>query len=85
MWTFATLLPLIIGDLISETNPEWECFLLLLQITKYCTAPIITPVLSSILKVLIKQHHQQFQLCYPYVQIIPKMHFMTHFPRQLLE
>ena len=34
MWTFVTLLPLFIGDLIPLEQPHWECFLLLLQIVK---------------------------------------------------
>lgn len=85
MWTFATLLPLIIGDLVPETNPKWECFLLLLQITKFCTSVVVTPALSCTLKVLIEQHHDQFRYCYPDVNIIPKMHYMVHFPKQLLE
>ena len=38
MGNFVILLPLIIGDKVPEENPLWECFLLLVEITRVCTA-----------------------------------------------
>ena len=84
MWTFAVLLPLMIGDLVDESNPYWESYLLLLQITKYCAAQIVTPAIADILKVLIDEHHKLFNTLYP-ASMSPKFHYMVHFPRQLLE
>ena len=36
MWLFATVLPLLIGDLIPETSEHWNCFLLLLKLKILC-------------------------------------------------
>ena len=85
MWTFVTLLPLIIGDLIPEEDHHWECFLLLLQIVKQCTARIVSVATAEYIAVLIEQHQKSFKQCYPSVLLTPKMHYMIHFSRQLLE
>ena len=59
MWNFAILLPLIIGDGIpEEDNPKWECYLLLLEIVKVCTAKVTSGEMSDYLKALIEDHHQ---------------------------
>ena len=85
MWTFAILLPLIIGDLVPEEEPHWECFLLLLQIVKHCTSSRVTSTAASaIIAALIDQHHQNFKKCYSSTALTPKMHYMVHFPQQLL-
>ncbi len=83
MWNFATLLPLMIGDKIPEGNPQWESFLLLLEITKVCTARIVSVQLRDYLKALIEDHHHLFKSCYPDVNFTPKMHYMVHFPQYL--
>ena len=83
MGNFVILLPLIIGDKVPEENPLWECFLLLVEITRVCTARITSRELASYLQALIEQHHRDFKLCYPSVSLTPKIHYMVHFPRLL--
>ena len=85
MWTFVTLLPLIIGDLVPEEQPQWECFLTLLQIVKQCTSRITSASSSAYIAALVDRHHQSFKKCYPGVMLTPKMHYMVHFPQQLLK
>ena len=85
MWTFATLLPLMIGDKVPEGEPLWECYILLLQITKYCTARITSPASADYLRALIDQHHRDFKHCYPSASFTPKMHYMVHLPTILLK
>ena len=84
-WTFSTLLPLIIGDKIPHDDQLWECFLLLLEITKRCTAQVTSAASAAYVKALIDQHHREFSKCYPEKRYTPKMHYMIHFPTQLLE
>jgi len=85
MWTFATLLPLLIGDMVPEEQPQWECYLLLLQIVKQCTSQVVSTASAAFIAALVDQHHRDFKRCYPGVPLTPKMHYMVHFPRQLLE
>ena len=84
MWNFATYLPLLIGDKIPEDDPMWECHLLLLEITKYCTAQVTSKASAAYVAALIDQPHRTFKQCYPSRPLTPKMHYMVHFPRLLL-
>lgn len=83
-WTFAIILPMIIGHKIPEEDPHWECYLLLLQIIQYSLAKVSSIPSSCYLAALIDQHHQIFLQCYPGVRILPKMHYMVHFSQQIL-
>ena len=82
-WTFATILPLLIGHKVPEDDIHWECYLLLFQILQYSTAKVSSLPSSLYLASLISQHHQIFVHCYPGVKLIPKMHYMIHFPQQI--
>ena len=58
MWIFAVYLPLMIGDKVPEEDQVWECFLLLLEITKYCTARVTSLAASHYVGALVDQHHR---------------------------
>ena len=83
MWTLATILPLLIGDLIPDDQAHWECFLVLLQITKYVTARLTSPSVACYVAALVHQHHDEFKRCYPSVSLTPKFHYMVHFASQM--
>ena len=84
MWSLSINLPLIIGDKVPYGDEHWECFLLLLDILQLCTAKITSTAHAGILEAMIHDHHQLFARCYPTSSIIPKMHYMVHFPRQII-
>ena len=81
--TFATILPLLIGDKIPEDDLNWECYLLLVQILQISTAKVSSEPSSLYLAALINQHHQLFICCYPGVKLIPKAHYLIYFPKQI--
>jgi len=83
VWNLATLLPLLVGDLIPEDEPHWECFLLLIEITKNVTARLTSPAVAAYVSALVHQHHSEFKKCYPSVALTPKFHYMVHFPSQM--
>ena len=83
MWSFSILLPLWIGDKIPDDQPQWECYLLLIEIVKYTTAQLTSIASSEYLAELIDQHHREFKKCYPSTSITPKLHYMVHLPRLL--
>lgn len=85
MWNLAVYLPLMIGDQVPESNKEWECFLLLLDILQVCVSPLFSVDLVEYLRVLIKMYLSLFCECYPHKSIIPKQHYMIHFPSQILK
>jgi len=84
MWNLAVCLPLMVGDLVPHTDEEWECFLLLLDVLQICVSPGVSVDLVEYLTVLIEMYLSAFRKCYPDKNIIPKQHYMTHFPSQIL-
>ena len=85
MWNLAVSLPLMVGDLVLHTDEEWECFLLLLDVFQICVLPVVSVDLVPYLTVLIEMYLSAFHKCYPAKNIIPKQHYMTHFPSQMLK
>ena len=84
MWNLAINLPLMIGDKVPYNDENWECFLFLLDILQFCMARVASKAHVGILEVLIHDHHCLFTRCYPGASITPKMHYMVHFPRQII-
>ena len=84
MWNLATYLPLLIGDRVPHNDNHWECYLLLLDILQLCTTKSSSAAHAGILEALIYDHHHQFISNYPGATVIPKMHYMVHFPCQII-
>lgn len=80
MWCLGRLLPLMIGEKIPVTDEHWSNFLCLLDIMDYLFAPVLSKDCTSHLKDLISEHHEAFMELYPSCRIIPKMHYMVHYP-----
>ena len=79
------LLPMIVGDLVPEDDERWLLFLKLMDIVAILFSPKIVEDDAAYLSALIKDHHEEFRILYPYRNIIPKMHFMVHMPRLILK
>ena len=60
-WTFARLLPLLIGDLTPADNEHWNLYLILLQITEIVMALRTTISLAAYIRQLIAEHHGLFK------------------------
>ena len=85
MYLLGRLLPLFMGKYVPEGDSWWDNYLLMLQITDYLLAPELLPEEVAHLKVLIEEHHTTFATLYPDLSIIPKMHYMVHMPRLILQ
>lgn len=73
-------IPLLFGDLVPEENEHWTLLLLLLQIINIVFSPSLTMGMTVHLKHLIMEHHSLFKRLYPHKNLIPKHHFMVHYP-----
>lgn len=73
-------LPLIFGDVVPEGDRHWHLLLLLIHIVNIIFSPSITDGMIVFLKHLIREHHQLFSELYPQNNLIPKHHFMIHYP-----
>ena len=77
------ILPFLVGDKIPEDNSNWHCFLLLRKIIEIIFSPVLRETHCSFLKLLIEDHHSKFVALYGYDCLIPKMHFLVHYPEQI--
>ena len=77
MWCLSSLLPLILHGLIPEENSDWKLFNDLL------VSPVTTRGTTFYLLLLILEYLQEFKKSYPNINLIPKQHFMVHYPGQI--
>ena len=78
-------LPLIFGDLVCPTDQYWYLFLLLLQIVNIVFSPMLSKGIAIFFKHLIAEHHRLFKHLYPNKRLLPKHHFMVHYPICILK
>ena len=84
MWCLARYFPLLVGDLVPENDAHWENFLLLMDIVDYIFAPICDDMIIAHLRFLLEEHHREFKSLYPESTIIPKMHYVLHYPQMIM-
>lgn len=84
MWCLGRFLPLMIGNLVPPEDERWQLFNLLLEINDIVFSPIVSEDSIGVLEGLIEEHHATFIGLYPGRSVIPKMHYMIHFPSQML-
>ena len=77
--------PLLVGDLVPFDNEHWESFLLLLKICKIALSPFCSHDTVIYLQQLIEEKLEFFQRLYPQHNLIPKFHYMIHYPQQILK
>lgn len=85
MWCLARYLPLMVGDLVSNADEQWNHYLKLLEIIDYTFAPVITADKSAYIGMLIEDFLEDFCQLYPDRWLIPKMHYMVHIPSWILK
>lgn len=85
MWLLGRVLPLLIGDFVSDDEPKWENFLQMMEIVDLLFSPVSNSDDVAYLATLIEEHHIEFVKLYPNSSVIPKMHFMVHMPRLILQ
>ncbi|KAJ8048620.1 hypothetical protein HOLleu_01002 [Holothuria leucospilota] len=79
-WCLIRHLPLIIGHLLEEWDmPYFELLLQLLDCMDIFS-PKVTHGLIAKLGILIVDHYTKFHEVFPTYSLIPKHHFMVHYP-----
>ena len=82
-WCLLRNMPLIFGDLIQTDDKHWHLLLLLLQIVNIVFSPVLSEGMTIYLKHLIIDHHRFFKQLFPAINLLPKHHFMIHYPRNI--
>ncbi|XP_023199004.1 uncharacterized protein LOC111610276 isoform X1 [Xiphophorus maculatus] len=82
-WCLLRNMPLLFGDLIQTDDKHWHLLLLLLHIVSIVNSPVLSEGMTMYLKHLIIDHHRLFKQLFPKINLLPKHHFMIHYPRSI--
>ena len=78
------MLPLIIGDLLPhDEDANWNTYIRLLNIEEIVFPPTSNSQLAAYLAVLVEEYLETFSQLYDR-DLIPKQHYMVHYPRQII-
>ena len=75
--------PILIGDKVPESDKKWVSFLLLLKICSIALSPVCNYDTVPYLRILIVEKLCTFIQLYPERRLIPKFHYMIHYPSQM--
>ena len=75
--------PILVGDLIPESDANWKSFLVLIKICNIALSPTCNPDTVAYLRVLIEEKLSLFKHLYPGENVIPKQHYLVHYPSQI--
>lgn len=79
-WCLLRLLPLMIGQLIPEGEPAWKVILILKDIVELVVAPVHSDKSVAYLEFKISEHRQCYKEVFPDHGLLPKHHFLEHYP-----
>lgn len=77
-------LTLLIGDKVPEDDQNWHSFLVLLKICNIAVSPVCTYDTIAYLRVLVEEKLYFFKQLYPTEKLLPKHHYMVHYPSQMM-
>jgi hypothetical protein len=77
-------LPLILGKSVPKEDEKYQLYMLLLEIVDIIFSALSSHDQASYLQRLIEEHHTKFKEMYPNASVIPKMHYMIHYPRTII-
>lgn len=78
-WTFFSLFPLMIGDLIPRGCVIWSIFIKLSEIVDVCLSSRFSERNIQFLETLVTQFNSLYQLHFK-KDLKPKFHFLVHYP-----
>lgn len=79
-WALIRLLPFIIGHKIPLNDPAWLLLMSLKDIIELVVGPVHNEESIAYLDSKISEHRHRFQEVFPNEDLIPKHHFLEHYP-----
>ena len=79
-WSLLRLLPFLIGHLVPENEPAWSVLMDLKDIVELIVAPTHSDESIAYLDGKIIEHRQRYQDLFPAIRLLPKHHFLEHYP-----
>ena len=84
MWCLGLHLPFLIGDFVENDDDYSPLLCTLLQTLQIIFSPVVSKQVAY-LQILIQKLVENFKELFPESSIIPKMLYMIHMPRTMLE
>ena len=79
-WALFRLLPLIMGDMIPPNHAYWEFYLELREIADILFCQKWTFGMAAYFREIYASHMRNFKELFPDFQLIPKHHYLVHYP-----
>lgn len=79
-WCLVRNLPLVADSKVPESDEYWQLPFMFLDCLDIIFAHVRTSAQADLLAYLILDHHCCFKLLYPNQKVMPKHHFMVHYP-----
>lgn len=80
-WCLLRLLPLMIGSKVQEEEQTWQLLMTLKDVVELVMSPTHTDESIGHLDSLIAEHRRRFSSVFPQRKLIPKHHFVEHYPQ----
>jgi len=71
--------------IVPQQDEHWELFLTMMETVDLLFVPSTTADHTAYLAALINDHHHEFSALYPDNSILPKLHFLIHTPRLMIQ
>ncbi|XP_058480957.1 uncharacterized protein LOC131456550 [Solea solea] len=82
-WSLLRFLPFLVGQLVPPNEPAWQVILDLKDIVELVVAPVHTAQSLAFLEARICDHRCRLQKVFPGIKLIPKHHFVEHYPQMI--
>lgn len=79
-WCLLRMLPFMVGSKVPEDDLVWQVIMTLKDIVELVMAPVHTHYTIGCLESKIGEHRHRFMEVFPETRIIPKHHFLEHYP-----
>lgn len=73
-------MPLIVGSRVPEGDSAWQVLLTLKDIVELVVSPVHKVETIAFLDFKISEHRDRFLQAFPEEKLIPKHHFLEHYP-----
>lgn len=82
-WNLLRLLPFLIGHRVPENEQVWLVLMVLKDIVELVVALVHTDESILYLESKIVEHRQRYQELFSCVRLLPKHHYLEHYPQMI--
>lgn len=84
-WSLIRFLPLLLGQKVPTDEPAWHLLADLKDIVELVVSPVQTKESIGYLNFKISEHRVRFKELFPETNLLPKHHFLEHYPQLICE